>query len=85
MDSLQDKVLRQLQEIFDELFLDEIIVTPELAATEVEEWDSLTHISLVIMVEERFGIKFRVGEVEATKNVGEFINIIAERMNRLDG
>lgn len=85
MDSLQDKVLIQLQEIFDELFLDEIIVTPELAATEVEEWDSLTHISLVIMVEERFGIKFRVGEVEATKNVGEFINIIAERMNRLDG
>lgn len=85
MDSLQDKVLLQLQEIFDELFLDEIIVTPELAATEVEEWDSLTHISLVIMVEERFGIKFRVGEVEATKNVGEFIKIIAERMNRLDG
>lgn len=85
MNSLQDKVLQQLQEIFDELFLDEIIVTPELAATEVEEWDSLTHISLVIMVEERFGIKFRVGEVEATKNVGEFINIIAERMNRLDG
>ena len=82
MNSLQDKVLQQLQGIFDELFLDDIVVTPELAATDVEEWDSLTHISLVIMVEERFGIKFRVGEVEATKNVGEFMNIISERMGR---
>jgi acyl carrier protein len=74
-------VISRLQSIFDELFLDEVIVTPELSAKDVEEWDSLLHISLVVAIEERFGIKFRVGEVEATHNVGEFADLILERAN----
>lgn len=73
------EVLSRLQVIFDELFLDEVTVTPELSAKEVEEWDSLLHISLVVTVEERFGVKFRVGEVESTQNVGEFIDLIVQR------
>ncbi len=77
----QAEVLEQLQTIFDEIFLDEVEVTPELSAHDVEEWDSLLHISLVITIEETFGIKFRVGEVEATKNVGEFADLIVNRMN----
>jgi acyl carrier protein len=72
-------ILQRLQTIFDELFLDDVVLTPELSASDVEEWDSLMHISLVITVEERFGIKFRVGEVESTKNVGEFVELISER------
>jgi acyl carrier protein len=73
------EVLSRLQVIFDELFLDEVTVTPELSAKEVEEWDSLLHISLVVTVEERFGVKFRVGEVESTQNVGEFVDLIVQR------
>jgi acyl carrier protein len=74
-------VLARLQSIFDELFLEEVVVTPELSAKDVEEWDSLQHISLVVAVEEKFNIKFRVGEVEATQNVGEFTDLIIQRMN----
>ncbi|MEQ1762321.1 MAG: acyl carrier protein [Pyrinomonadaceae bacterium] len=74
-------MLARLQSIFDDLFLDKVVVTRELSATDVEEWDSLLHISLVVSVEEVFGIKFRVGEVEATKNVGEFVDLIMQRMN----
>ena len=77
----QNEVLTRLQAIFDDLFLDDVVVTPELSAKEVEEWDSLIHISLVVAVEEVFDIKFRVGEVEAASNVGEFCKIILERMN----
>lgn len=73
------EVLSRLQDIFDELFLDEVNVTPELSAKDVEEWDSLLHISLVVAVEEKFRIRFRVGEVEAMQNVGEFVNLIVER------
>jgi acyl carrier protein len=69
-----------LQTIFDELFFEPVVLAPELSAKEVEEWDSLKHISLVIMVEERFGIKFRVGEVESTKNIGEFVALIRDRL-----
>lgn len=79
MDLDRTEVLTRLQTIFDELFLDEVTVTPELSANDVEEWDSLLHISLVVSVEETFGVKFRVGEVEATQNVGEFVDLIVQR------
>ena len=77
----QTEVLARLQSIFDDIFLDEVVVTPELSAQDVEEWDSLLHISLVVAVEEAFGIRFRVGEVEATKNVGDFAYLIMKREN----
>ena len=79
MDLNRSEVLSRLQTIFDEIFLDEISVTPELSAEDVEEWDSLLHISLVVTVEERFCVKFRVGEVEATRSVGEFADLIIQR------
>jgi acyl carrier protein len=73
--------MARLQEIFDELFLDEVVLTPELSAHDVEEWDSLLHISLVVAVEEKFDVRFRVGEVEATNNVGDFVRLIIERLD----
>ncbi|NJM53663.1 MAG: acyl carrier protein [Blastocatellia bacterium] len=79
MSLTKNEVLARLQTIFDELFLDEVVVTPDLSAHDVEEWDSLQHISLVVTVEEVFNVKFRVGEVETTKNVGEFADLILQR------
>ena len=76
----QTEVLARLQSIFDNLFLDGVVVTPELSAHDVEEWDSLLHISLVVAVEEAFGIHFRVGEVESTRNVGDLADLIIKRM-----
>lgn len=81
MNLTQADVLARLQMIFDDIFLDEVVISPELSAQDVEEWDSLLHISLVVAVEERFQIKFRVGEVEATQNVGEFSDLILQRVN----
>ncbi len=77
----QEETIAQLQGVFDEVFLDPVVLTPELTAEEVEEWDSLIQISLVIAVESRFGIKFRVGEVEATQNVGEFADLIRKHLD----
>lgn len=81
MSITRTEVLSRLQIIFDQIFLEEVVVTPELSAKDVEEWDSLMHISLVVAVEEVFNIKFRVGEVETTQNVGEFSELIIQRMN----
>lgn len=77
----QQEVISKLQEVFDETFLEQVTVTPELSASDVPEWDSLTHVSLILAVEEAFGIKFRVGEVEATKNVGDLANLILKRLS----
>ena len=55
------------------------MLTPNLSAKDVAEWDSLTHISLMVAVEKAFGVRFRVGEVETTQNVGEFSDLIIKR------
>lgn len=75
----QSEVIAQLQPIFDDLFMDKVELTPELTANDVEEWNSLLQISISLAVEKEFGIRFRVGEVEATKNVGEFADLIVRR------
>jgi acyl carrier protein len=76
----QQEVLLRLQGVFDHIFMDSVQVSAELNAKDVEEWDSLVHISLVVAVEKEFKIRFRVGEVESTKNVGEFANLILKRV-----
>ena len=81
----QNEVIQRLQTIFDNVFIDEVTVTPELSAKEVEEWDSLTHISLIVAIEKAFGIRFRIGEVEATPNVGEFSELLAKRVGEQTG
>ena len=75
----QAEVIAQLQTIFDTVVLEPVVLTPALSAKDVPEWDSLTHISLMVAVEKSFGVRFRVGEVENTKNVGEFADLILKR------
>jgi acyl carrier protein len=74
------EVIGKLQAIFDTIFLEPVVVTPELSARDVPEWDSLVHISLLVSVEKAFSIRFRVGEVEAARNIGEFADLILKRM-----
>ncbi|MCK1323903.1 MULTISPECIES: acyl carrier protein [unclassified Bradyrhizobium] len=76
----QAEVLAKLQEVFDGIFLEKIVAKPELSAADVEEWDSLMQISLVIAVEQKFRVRFRVGEVETARNLGEFADLIAKRI-----
>jgi acyl carrier protein len=76
----EDEIYSRLQEIFDNVFMEQVKVTPMLSAKDVEEWDSVQHVSLVLAIEEAFGLRFRVGEVEATKNVGDLANLIASRL-----
>jgi acyl carrier protein len=76
----QTEVITKLQTIFDDVFLEPPKLTSALVAKDVPEWDSLIHISLLVAVEKAFKVRFRVGEVEATKNVGEFADLIIRRM-----
>jgi len=76
----QADVIAKLQRIFDLLFLEPVVLTPIISAQDVPEWDSLTQISLLVAVEKAFAISFRVGEVETTRNVGEFADLIIKRV-----
>jgi acyl carrier protein len=75
----QSEVIAQLQAVFDNVFLEPVVLTPAISAKDVPEWDSLTHISLVVAVEKAFGVRFRVGEVENARNIGEFADLILKR------
>jgi acyl carrier protein len=81
----QAEIIGQLQSVFDEIFMEKVPLTPDLTANDVEEWDSLIQISILVAVERAFGIRFRVGEVEATANVGEFADLIAQRIGETQG
>lgn len=78
----EGEAIERLQGIFNKVFLDPVNVSRELSADQVEEWDSLLHITLVAAVEAEFDVRFRVGEVESTKNVGEFVDLILKCQQR---
>jgi acyl carrier protein len=80
MSPADGEILLKLQTLVDGLFLDPPRLTHQTKATDVAEWDSLMQISILVAVEKEFSVHFRTGEVEATRNVGEFCNLIRQRM-----
>jgi acyl carrier protein len=76
----QDEVIAKLQTIFDTVILEPVALTSAISTKDVPEWDSLTHISLVVMVEKAFGVRLPMGDVENIKNVGEFADLILKRL-----
>ena len=76
-------IYARLDRIFQRVFDDPSIhVRPETTADDIEDWDSLEHITLVSAVEREFGMKFKMREVSGMHNVGEMADIIAERAKR---
>lgn len=77
----REEVFEQLHEIFHDVFDDDSIkLTEKTTADDVEDWDSLEHINLIVAVEEKFSIKFNMGEVTTMKDVGAMVDIILERI-----
>ena len=70
------EIFEKLNEVFSDVFDEEITVTDETTAADVEDWDSLTHITLISEVEDAFGIKISMKDVLGMKNVGELADII---------
>lgn len=71
----------KLNDIFvDVLDLDEVTLTDSTTADDIEEWDSLSHVQLVVAIEKAFGIKFTALEIMKWKNVGELVDSIAQKL-----
>lgn len=76
----EKEILLGLTEVFRDVFDDDdIVISAETTADDIEDWDSIEHITLIGAVEERFGMRFKMGEVSGMHNVGEMIDIIAQR------
>lgn len=73
----EDAILAELTPIFRRIFDDDrLVLTPTLTAKDVDGWDSLTHMSLIVAVEERYAIKFKLMDVVKFKNVGDMCRVI---------
>ena len=75
----RQEIFEKLNEIFSDVFDEEITVTAETTSADIEDWDSLEHITLISAVERTFKMKFKMSEVSSMKNVGEMVSIIAAR------
>ncbi len=71
------RLTRVFREVFDE---DALVLTPAMTADDIDEWDSLSHIRLMLSVEKEFGVKFSATEIGALKNVGDFLALIARKL-----
>lgn len=65
----------------DILDMPALVVTPEMVASDVERWDSLNYIYIIVAVEKRFNIKVNTSEVEDLKNAGELVRLVSRKLS----
>ncbi len=76
-------VLDKLSSVFRTVFQDQTLVArPEMSADDVERWDSLSHVDMIVLVEETFGIRLSTREVTSMKNVGDLVRTILAKVSR---
>lgn len=74
-------LINELQEIFRDIFdEDDLVLTADMSAEDIEDWDSLTHMQLIIAIEKKYNIKFTTDEIIAANNVGEFVHILEGKL-----
>lgn len=73
---------KRLEAIFRDVFEDdELQIYAEMSAKDIDDWDSLTHIQLILEIEKAFSVKFTIEEITKTRNVGEFIELLTSKIN----
>jgi len=76
-----NEIMERLTETFRSVFDDQVIeLNNETTAADVEGWDSLANVRLLVQIELDFGINFNSAEIADIKNVGEFVELIAARL-----
>lgn len=75
------QILAALTQVFRDVFDDDdIVLNPEMAADDIDGWDSQAHVILIVAAEVRFGIRFLTAELESLRNVGQFSRLIQSKL-----
>ena len=78
----REEIFDKVQEIFRDVFDDdELIISDSTNSDDIEDWDSLEHISLIVSMEKEFSMKFDIKEVNTLKDVGEMVDLILRKMD----
>lgn len=77
----REEIVTVLQDIMKDVFeTDNVSLTNETTAADIEEWDSLNHIQLVVAVEKHFNFRFTSKEIQSWNNVGEMVDCIQQKL-----
>lgn len=77
----RNEITEKLAAVFHEVFNDNsIVLSDEMTANDVENWDSLTHMLMISKVEEVFSIKFKLKELNKLKSVGDLIGTVEAKL-----
>lgn len=76
-EELLETVAEILRDIFDD---EELPVTEETSSADVEDWDSLEQINILVAIQDRFGIQFSLDDVKGLENVGDTLDLIERKL-----
>lgn len=75
------EIIKKLGNIFQDVFDDEnLMISSDTTAEDIEDWDSLAHINLIVAIENDFNIKLTLGELQDLQNVGDMIGLIGKKV-----
>ena len=78
---IKEDMFSKVQEIFRDVFDDSsLAITDSSSSGDIEDWDSLNHVILLSIIQEEFGVKFRLEEMLLLNNVGDLINTIQNKL-----
>ncbi len=78
----RDEVFEEVRKIFRDNFDDDdLVIVDETNSSDIEDWDSIEHINLVIAMEKKFDLKFNIREVGKLANVGEMVDLIVSMLD----
>ena len=76
----QNDIYAQLTDVFRDVFIDDdIVLRPEMTADDIEHWDSVSHVNLLVAIESRFGLRITSAEIERLKCVDDLARLIAAK------
>ncbi|HEX7851703.1 MAG TPA: acyl carrier protein [Sphingomonas sp.] len=77
----EEEILRRIEEVVrDQLDDEAIVLSRTTRADEVDGWDSLAHVRIMIAVEEEFGVRFQTSEITSLKNIGGLVDLVKARL-----
>ena len=77
----EDTVWARVRDVMVQVFGDDdIVLEPATTAADVEGWDSVSNIEVLVALEREFGIRFNTGEIATLANVGQLVELIATRL-----
>jgi acyl carrier protein len=76
----ESEIYGALTQIFCDVFMRDLPLTPELNGKDIEGWDSFKQVEIILATEQRFRIRMKAGEIDALRNVGDFARLVAIKL-----